>query len=111
MGTTYLVGRERRRAEQPVQREQRGTGPGRGRVYVGLAHPTVSRRHAELAVEDDRIVLRDIGSRNGTFLLRGGRKVRVDERVVEPGQLVFFGDCLRRVGSLLSERPRRNGPG
>lgn len=46
-------------------------------------------------------MLRDLGSRNGTFILRGGRKVRLEEGVVEAGRLVFFGDSLRRVGSPL----------
>jgi DNA-binding winged helix-turn-helix (wHTH) protein len=46
-----------------------------GRVDYGavwLESPTVSRRHARLVVEEGRVVLEDLGSKNGTFL-RGQR--------------------------------------
>jgi DNA-binding winged helix-turn-helix (wHTH) protein len=41
------------------------------RVYV--EHPSVSRRHARIAIEADEAILQDCGSRNGTFL--NGRRV------------------------------------
>ena len=40
---------------------------------VCIDHPSVSRRHASLAIGADGAVLRDLGSRNGTFL--NGRRV------------------------------------
>jgi hypothetical protein len=77
-----------------------------GRLTIGripgndlqLAHQTVSRRHAVIEVHgDSSVVLRDLGSRNGTFIdeqrlsgartLRGGERLRFgDERLlVEAG--------------------------
>jgi hypothetical protein len=37
---------------------------------IFLDDVTVSRRHAELLAEDDRFVIRDLGSLNGTFVNR-----------------------------------------
>ena len=38
--------------------------------HVFLDDVTVSRRHAEIIHEDDRYVIRDLGSLNGTFVNR-----------------------------------------
>jgi hypothetical protein len=55
---------------------------------VRLDDPTVSRLHAELLVDDDGgVTLRDLGSRNGTFI--GGR--RVSSELVYPGTSLTFG--------------------
>lgn len=60
-------------------------------VEVRLDAATVSRRHARVVVDSDRVVLEDSGSKNGTF--------RDSERVsTEPVEL-FDGDHLR-IGSL-----------
>lgn len=40
---------------------------------VVIAHPSVSREHARIAVAGDRAVLEDLGSKNGTW--RGGTRV------------------------------------
>lgn len=47
-------------------------------THVRLLDWSVSRRHAELFVEEDKVTLRDLGSRNGTF---------IDERQVQVGAL------------------------
>ncbi len=49
---------------------------------------TVSRRHAELVRNElGRLVLRDLGSLNGTYLNR----VRVEQAILEPGDEVQIG--------------------
>jgi hypothetical protein len=68
--------------------------------------PSVSRAHAELRVVEDRWHLRDLGSRNGTFL----DDVRLQGRVVLPPRAVVrFGDValwfLSRVGLVPDEAP------
>src|SRR5262245_40372672 len=60
-------------------------------LEVTLDATTVSRRHARLVVTDERAMLEDCGSKNGTF--RGG------ERVTSPVQLTD-GDTIH-IGSLL----------
>jgi len=52
-----------------------------------LAHDTVSRRHAELRIEDGCWLLRDLGSSNGTWV--NGR--RVVEAEVRPGDVIYLG--------------------
>ena len=67
-----------------------------GRFIVGsdpwcdipIADPTVSRRHAEIAVEGDTLELSDLGSRNGTFV----ETVRIQRQAVAPGSVLGFGN-------------------
>ena len=47
----------------------------------------VSRRHCELNIDQDRLMLRDLGSRNGTLL--NGRPV--DEAQLNPGDKIQVG--------------------
>jgi serine phosphatase RsbU (regulator of sigma subunit) len=60
---------------------------------VVLADPSVSRRHAEMQVEASEqgttVLLRDLESRNGTFI--GGRRIRGEEQA-RPGERVRFGE-------------------
>lgn len=50
---------------------------------------SVSRRHAEVAFVGDRLVIRDMGSSNGTWI--NGEPVGADPQPLEPGQQVFLG--------------------
>lgn len=52
--------------------------------------PSVSRRHCEVAVEDDEVVVRDLGSSNGTFV--NGQRVKQAE--VVPGDLLTVGPVV-----------------
>jgi len=58
-----------------------------------LADDTVSRRHAELRIEDGRWHLRDLGSSNGTWV--NGR--RVVDAEVRPGDTLHLGGCQLRL--------------
>jgi transcriptional regulator with PAS, ATPase and Fis domain len=57
---------------------------------VRVIDPHVSRRHCEVSLTDAGVVLRDLGSKNGTFI----GNVEVREAVVQPGTIVRFGDHL-----------------
>jgi pSer/pThr/pTyr-binding forkhead associated (FHA) protein len=48
---------------------------------------TVSRRHAEIVHEDDRFIVRDVGSLNGTYLNRE----RVEEQDLQDGDELQVG--------------------
>jgi DNA-binding NtrC family response regulator len=63
---------------------------------IRIKHPSVSRRHAVLSVDNGAVRLEDLGSSNGTRV--GGRTVKADTRV-EPGQSLDFGS----VGAVLEE--------
>jgi len=55
---------------------------------VEIDEPFVSSEHAELAIENGRWWVRDLGSTNGTFV--NGQDVRVPTGV-KPGDIVQFG--------------------
>jgi hypothetical protein len=57
-----------------------------------LADPNVSRSHAEIRPQGDRFVVVDLGSTNGTRV----NGVRVDQRVLEDGDEVSFGNTRMR---------------
>lgn len=62
--------------------------------------PTVSRRHAELDVHQGAVVLKDLGSSNGTFV----NGARVSETALRAGDRVVFGKIqfeLRELSPLL----------
>lgn len=67
-----------------------GRGPGNDLVLPSLA---VSRRHAEIEVAGDRVVMRDLGSRNG-LVVDGARYDRV---TLTPGTTVTIGDIALRL--------------
>jgi transcriptional regulator with AAA-type ATPase domain len=60
------------------------------RADMILHDRTVSRFHAEIATEDDRIAIRDLGSRNGTFV----NDVRIREAIVPVGARVRMGGSV-----------------
>jgi transcriptional regulator with GAF, ATPase, and Fis domain len=72
-----------------------------GRVGVGsasgndleIADPTVSRIHAELDPRDGSVWVRDLGSRNGTFV----ENVHVTEAEVPDGGSVLVGGTVLRI--------------
>jgi pSer/pThr/pTyr-binding forkhead associated (FHA) protein len=75
-----------------------------GENLVGRAHDArvrletaeASRRHAVLCLADGRVTLRDLGSRNGTFV----DGARVDGAIeVAPGARIRFGSVLARLDS------------
>ncbi len=107
----YLVGRERRRPSPPAEApsEERRADEGPSEHYIALRDRRVSRRHAEIYVVGERIFLRDLGSKNGTYVIEGNRKVRLTEGYVRADQVVSFGGHRQCIASLIDPPPRRNG--
>lgn len=58
--------------------------------------PTVSRRHAELTVEPARVLVKDLGSSNGTFV--NGQ--RVEQVALGAGDRIVFGKILFELRDL-----------
>ncbi len=50
---------------------------------------SVSRRHAEVIAAKSSVTIKDLGSRNGTFIER----LRIDLAEAKPGQTIFFGNA------------------
>lgn len=63
-------------------------------AHIALADPSVSRRHATIALVDGVPMVRDLDSRNGTFV--NGERVR-KSRALRIGDLVTFGSTELRV--------------
>lgn len=63
---------------------------------IAIFDPTISRRHAELQVDESGLHVRDLGSSNGTF--RNGERLEDQNAVqLEPGDTVTFGKVAFRV--------------
>jgi pSer/pThr/pTyr-binding forkhead associated (FHA) protein len=77
---TYIIGRE-------------------GHIYVN--DPTVSKRHAEIQILNGEVYLRDLGSTNGTFLIKNQRLVRFVEGYVQFHQMIVLGNKQYSIKDLL----------
>ena len=60
---------------------------------VHLPDPSVSRNHALLDVHNGKLIVRDAGSTNGTFV----NQTRVESAELHPGDVVNFGKAAMRV--------------
>lgn len=60
---------------------------------VRIDLPQISRRHCCLAMANDRVVIRDLGSRNGLWV----NGLRVDESLLRLGDELAIGPLLYRV--------------
>jgi adenylate cyclase len=65
---------------------------------IPIFDPTISRRHAEMKIDDQGVSVRDLGSSNGTFL----NGIKVENAPLHLGDVVTFG----KVGFRLQEVPR-----
>lgn len=60
------------------------------RADISLLEPTVSRQHATVQAVEDRVMLRDLGSKHGTFV----NSKRVTTARLKVGDIVVFGLSL-----------------
>jgi pSer/pThr/pTyr-binding forkhead associated (FHA) protein len=77
---TYVIGRE-------------------GHIYIN--DPTVSKQHAEIQVINGEVYLRDLGSTNGTFLIKNNRLVPFNEGYVQLHQPIVLGNRQYTIRRLL----------
>ncbi len=77
---TYIIGRE-------------------GHIYINDA--TVSKQHAEIQIINGEVYLRDLGSTNGTFLIKNNRLVPFNEGYVQLNQPIVLGNRQYTIQSLL----------
>lgn len=71
-----------------------------GRIAVD--HPTVAARHAEVLIARTGVTLRDLGSPAGTFVNRQ----RIQEHLLQEGDLVQLGNCETHLFLYRESRPR-----
>jgi adenylate cyclase len=66
---------------------------------IAIFDPTISRRHAELQVDESGLRVRDLGSSNGTF--HNGERIEDSDAVaLAPGDTITFGKVAFRVQPL-----------
>lgn len=80
---------------------------GRGRdTSIVLPHPLVSRRHCELFEAEGRLMVRDLGSLNGTFV----NNQRITESPLPPGELLTIGTVTFRAVYDAAAGPANGAP-
>src|ERR1051325_9375418 len=75
---------------------------------VLIGDESVSRVHAEMWLEDGRIMLADRGSSNGTKLLRAGKSTPLNCESLEPGDQVKFGSVTLDLKDLIEAVELKN---
>ncbi|HWO89393.1 MAG TPA: adenylate/guanylate cyclase domain-containing protein [Gemmatimonadales bacterium] len=68
---------------------------------VPIYDPTISRQHAQLTVQDGGVLVKDLGSSNGTFL----NGARITEAVAQPNDVVMFGKVAFHVREVSPTKP------
>jgi predicted component of type VI protein secretion system len=71
--------------------------------HIRIDDPTVSKRHAEIEIIDGEVYLRDLGSTNGTFLIKNKRLVAFKEGYVQLHQMLVLGNRQYSVKDLLEK--------
>ena len=61
-----------------------------------------SKHHAEISINEGKVHLRDLGSTNGTFLLKNKKLVRFDEGYVSLLQPIVIGRRTYVIQDLLA---------
>src|ERR1041385_3557041 len=56
---------------------------------LAIGHPSLSREHCEIYLHGPEVIVRDLGSRNGTFV--DGRMLNGSQSQVKHGQTISFG--------------------
>jgi predicted component of type VI protein secretion system len=79
-------------------------GRGRGTTIM-LPHPLVSRQHCELFESNGQLMVRDLGSLNGTFV----NNQRITESPLPPGELLTIGTVTFRA--MYDAQPDSQPPG
>jgi pSer/pThr/pTyr-binding forkhead associated (FHA) protein len=81
---TYTIGRD---ADNPIQ----------------IDSPMVSRRHAELRIQPDQVIICDLKSANGTVV----NHRKIDESELRPGDKIFIGDSILEFSAAASQIEQR----
>ena len=87
-----------------------GLGFMEGRAYtigrdghIRIDDASLSRGHAEIKFIEGKILLRDLGSTNGTYLLASNKFIGINESFVTPDQRIAVGSGHYTVKELLAK--------
>ena len=88
MGKQYIVGRKDAR-----------------KADILIDDKTISGRHAELSISsNNEISVRDLGSSNGTFIVRGGKRIAISQQNVSvmSSDILIFGSKSFSVSEFMA---------
>ncbi len=78
---------------------------------IPIADDSVSRVHAEIVIiGKDRMVVRDLGSQNGTILIRQGREFRLGEETIYLSDSLRFGEVTLAAREMFEALGPENPP-
>src|SRR5215210_2400792 len=60
-----------------------------------ISHPSISASHCEIILQKDSILVRDLGSTNGSFV----NGERIHESILKPGQSFWLGEIELAIES------------
>lgn len=80
-GRTFIIGRE-------------------GHIYIDS--PIASKNHAEIRISNGKILLRDLDSTNGTYLVKNKKLVYFESGEVTLDQYISIGGKVHRINQLLA---------
>ncbi len=69
---------------------------------LAVIDPTISRRHAELRISGDGVLVKDLESSNGTFI----NGSRITEQLLKPNDSVTFGKVVFQLKTQDAPRPQ-----
>lgn len=69
--------------------------------HILVRGTTVSNQHAEIKFEDGRILLRDLNSTNGLYMVTDKGRKRFRQSYVSPNQVIYLGSEKTSVQNLL----------
>jgi len=70
--------------------------------HIYINSPTVSRPHAELKIKNGRVYLRDLGSKNGIYIVDNDSLIRFEEGYLKPNQPMMIGKVTCTIQSLIA---------
>ena len=70
--------------------------------HILISSSAAGRQHGEISIRDGTVSLRDLGTRNGIYILKDRKLVRFEEGFVSPLQHILIGNESSMIGDLLA---------
>jgi pSer/pThr/pTyr-binding forkhead associated (FHA) protein len=70
--------------------------------HIFIDSTTASKHHAEISIIDGEVYLRDLGSTNGTFLVKKNVRIPFEKGYVDLRQPIMIGDKALVIQDLLA---------
>ena len=75
-------------------------------IFLSSEHDSLSRYHAEIKIAEDSVLLKDLGSKNGTFV----NSIRIKEKEIHDGDLIICGDVIFQFVEAIAKDEKSSEP-